>query len=120
MTHVTFGMSASSFAANMSVKRNAMDHVLELPKVATAVETTFYVDDCLCGAHSVQEPIDVHQQLLRLFARGGFLPASGTAVTPKSYSIFRLSIETHIASVVWKSTRKLLEWRGVLTLVICI
>ena len=44
MTRVTFGVSASSFAANMSVKRNAMDHALEYPKAANAVENGFYVD----------------------------------------------------------------------------
>ena len=47
MTRVTFGVSASSFAANMSVERNAMDHSLEFPKAAHVVETAFFVDDCL-------------------------------------------------------------------------
>ena len=74
MTRVTFGVSASSFAANMSVKRNAMDHALEFPKAANVVETAFYVDDCLTGANSVEEAIDLHQQLLHLFAKGGFTP----------------------------------------------
>ena len=73
MTRVTFGVSASSFAANMSVKRNAMDHALEFPKAAAAVETAFYVDDCLTGANSVDEAIDTHQQLLKLFDKGGFM-----------------------------------------------
>ena len=72
MTRVTFGVSASSFAANMSVKRNAMDHALEFPKAATIVEKEFYVDDCLSGADSVEEALDVHQQLLKLFDKGGF------------------------------------------------
>ena len=73
MTRVTFGVSASSFAANMSVKRNAMDHALEFPKAATAVETAFYVDDCLMGANSVDEAIDTHQQLLKHFDKGSFM-----------------------------------------------
>ena len=70
MTRVTFGVSPSSFAANMSVKRNALDHALEFPKAADAVERSFYVDDCLAGANSVEEAVDLHQQL---FAKGGFL-----------------------------------------------
>ena len=73
MTRVTFGVSASSFAANMSVKRNAMDHTLEFPEAAKAVETAFYVDDCLTGADSIEEAIDLHHQLLDLFIKGGFL-----------------------------------------------
>ena len=40
MTRVTFGVSASSFAANMAVKRNALDHAL---KAAGVVESAFYV-----------------------------------------------------------------------------
>ena len=73
MTRLTFGVSASSFAANMSVKRNASDHALEFPKAADAVESAFYVDDCLAGADSIDEAIDLHHQLLNLFTKGGFL-----------------------------------------------
>ena len=66
MTRVTFGLSAS-------VKRNASDHALEFLKAADAVENAFYVDDCLVGADSIDEAIDLHHQLLKLFAKGGFL-----------------------------------------------
>ena len=72
MTRVTFGVSASSFVANMSVKHNALDNALEFPKAANAVETSFYVDDCLTGAESVKEAMDLYQQLLDFFAKGGF------------------------------------------------
>lgn len=67
MTRVTFGVSASSFATNMSVKQN---HTMEYPK---AVERGFYVDDCLTGAGSIEEAIDLYKQLMDLFAKGGFL-----------------------------------------------
>lgn len=40
---VTFGVSASSFAANMAVKQNAVDFS---PIAAEVVDTSFYVDDC--------------------------------------------------------------------------
>ena len=73
MTRVTFGVSASSCAANMSVKQNALDHTLEFPKAARVVECAFYVDDCLTGADSADEAIDLHHQLLNLFAKGGFV-----------------------------------------------
>ena len=70
---MTFVVSASSFAAKISVRRSALDHALEFLKAADAVERTFYVDDCLTGADSVNETIHLHQQLLYLFAKGGFL-----------------------------------------------
>ena len=72
MTHVTFGVSASSFAANMAVRQNSLDHALEFLKAATVVEQGFYVD-CLTGADTIAEVADIHRQLLDLFAKGGFL-----------------------------------------------
>ena len=37
MTHVTFGVSASSFAANMAVQQNALDLAIEYPRAAKIV-----------------------------------------------------------------------------------
>lgn len=46
MTRVTFGVSASSFAANMSIKQNAIDFAHEYPSAAKAADQeSFYVDD---------------------------------------------------------------------------
>ena len=73
MTRITFGVSASSFAANMSVKQNAIDYATEYPQAAKIVETSFYVDDCLTGADSAKEAIILQQQLLNLFSKGGLL-----------------------------------------------
>ena len=72
MTRVTFGVSASSFVANMSVKQNALDFSLEYPQAVTAVEKS-YVDDGLTGADSVEEALQLQKQLQELFSRGGFL-----------------------------------------------
>ena len=73
MTRVTFGVSASSFAANMAVKQNAVDHVYEYPLAADTVEKSFYVDDCLSGANDCDAAIKLQRQLHSLFARGSFL-----------------------------------------------
>ena len=73
MTRVTFGVSASSFAANMSVKQNAIDFKDVYPLAAKAVDESFYVDDGLCGADSVEEAVELQSQLQGLFERGGFL-----------------------------------------------
>jgi hypothetical protein len=54
MTRVTFGVSASSFAANMSVKQNAIDLARSSFSCAKAVEEFFYVDDGLTGADTVK------------------------------------------------------------------
>ena len=73
MTRVTFGVSASSFAANKSVRQNALDHAVDYPEAAKTMEKSFYVDDCPTGAESIPDAIDLQQQLQDLFARGCFL-----------------------------------------------
>ena len=50
MMRLTFGVSASSFVANMAVKRNAMLHECSHPRATLAVHESFYVDDGLTGA----------------------------------------------------------------------
>lgn len=44
MTRVTFDVSASSFAANMAIKQNALDFCKQYPLAAAAVNKSFYVD----------------------------------------------------------------------------
>ena len=73
MTRVTFGVSASSFAANMAVKQNALDFAMEFPNAAKVVDKSFYVDDCLTGADSITEAVALQTQLHSLFSKGGFL-----------------------------------------------
>ena len=73
MTRVTFGVAASSYAANMAVKQNAEDFALEFPAAAKAVKQSFYVDDGLTGADSVEAAAELQRQLQQLFAQGGFI-----------------------------------------------
>ena len=86
MTRVTFGVSASSFAANVAVKQNALqlDHAMEYPLAAKCVDTSFYVDDGLTGADSVQEAIELQSQLQNLFTKGGFLLRKWNASDPRA------------------------------------
>lgn len=79
MTRITFGVSASSFAANMSVKQNALD---QYPLAAEAVEKSFYVDNCLTGADTVPAAIELRTQLQKLFLQGGFLLRKWNASEP--------------------------------------
>ena len=69
MTRVTFGIAASSFAANMCVKQNASDFAQQYSLAAKAVDKSIDVDDGLAGTDSVEETIE----LQKLFGQGGFL-----------------------------------------------
>ena len=73
MTRVTFGVSASPFAANMAVKQNATDLAMQYPLATEVVSRSFYVDDCLSGADTVSSAVEMQIQLQELFERGGFL-----------------------------------------------
>ena len=72
MTRVTFGVAASSYAANMAVRQNAEDFTLEFPAATKAVKESFYVDNSLNGADSVETAISLQCQLQQLFICGGF------------------------------------------------
>ena len=95
MTRVTFGVSASSFVANMSVKQNALDFALEFPQAVSAVEKSFYVDDGLTGADSVDEAIQLQKQLQELFSGGGFLL--------RKWNSSEAVVLQHIAPDLWDS-----------------
>ena len=73
MTRVTFGVSASSFVPNMCVKQNALDFAVDYPKAAREATESFYVDDGLTGADTIEETIRLQYELQELFAKGGFL-----------------------------------------------
>ena len=73
MTRITFGVSASSFAANMAVKQNAIDHADEFPVASEVVRKSFYVDDCLTGALDSKSALLLQRQLTKLFLLGGFV-----------------------------------------------
>ena len=68
-----FGVSASSFAANMAVKQNVNDYVQEFPLGADVIQKCFYVDDCLTGADNPRSALSLQRQLTDLFSRGGFV-----------------------------------------------
>ena len=115
MTRLTFGVSASSFAANMAVKQNALDLVHEYPSAAQVVEECFYVDDCLTGSNTIEGAINLHLKLVELFDRGIFLlrkwNSSDTTVLQSINPNLRDSLEVLTISGSGEYTKALgLEW----------
>ena len=73
MTRLTFGVSASPFAAYMAVKQNAIDFGRQYPQAARVVHESFYVDDGLMGWDTMQEVVELQRQLQELFIQGGLV-----------------------------------------------
>ena len=61
MKRVTFRMAASPFAATMVLQQTAADFGSNCPKAARAVSDSFYVNDCITGANSVEKAVSVHK-----------------------------------------------------------
>ena len=72
MTRVTFGVAASAFVAIQALQQTAIDFESGYPVASKHVFSSFYVDDCLAGADSPQETIQLHRQLRNLLHKGGF------------------------------------------------
>ena len=69
MTRLTFGVSASSFAANMAVKQNALDNAQTYPQAAQSVFESFYVDDGFAGANSIEEAVLLQKSTADIMVR---------------------------------------------------
>lgn len=116
MTRLTFGVSSSSFIANMCIKQNALNHVHEFPLAAKSVKESFYVDDGLTGADDLQTAVELQKQLERLFLCAGFQlhkwNTSDPAVLEHVKPEFRELQESQPISDIKESTKTLgLEWR---------
>ena len=57
----------------MAGKQNALDCAEQFPLASAAVHTSFYIDDGLAGANTLEGAINLQIKLQKLFACGGFL-----------------------------------------------
>ena len=72
MTRLTFGVSASSFATNIAINHNALENVDTHTQGVQAVLTSFYVDDMLTSANSIEEALRLWKELQELLALEAF------------------------------------------------
>ena len=72
MTRVTFGVAASPYLAEKTLQQVAADHGEEHPTAQWHVLHSFYVDDFLGGAASVEEATLLYQQLSSMLEKGNF------------------------------------------------
>ena len=72
MTRVTFGVSASPYLAVKTLQQTAADHGEEYPKATYHIRHSFYVDDFLGAANTVQEAVALYQDLRSILSKGSF------------------------------------------------
>ncbi|XP_023247778.1 uncharacterized protein LOC106643923, partial [Copidosoma floridanum] len=69
---VTFGVSSAPFLAIRTIHQLAEDERANFPRASVILKRDFYVDDLLTGANSLQEVLQIRDELIQLLASGGF------------------------------------------------
>ena len=72
MSRVTFGVTCSPFLAVRTLQQAAADYGKDYPVAQRHVNQSFYVDDLLGGADSVEEAKTLYRQLAEILQKGGF------------------------------------------------
>ena len=72
MTRVTFGVSASPYLAVRTLQQTAEDHGQGQPEAAQHIRSSFYVDDLLAGASSMEAALQLQSELRDILKKGGF------------------------------------------------
>ena len=72
MTRVTFGVAASPYLAVKTLQQTGADHGEEHPTAQWHIQHSFYVDDLLGGASSVEEATQLYHQLTSILEKANF------------------------------------------------
>jgi len=72
MNRVTFGVSSSPHLAVRTLQQTAQDHGAHLPNASWHVNHSFYVDDLLAGADTIEAANRLHKELRGMLEKGGF------------------------------------------------
>ena len=70
MKRLTFGVTSSPFLATKVLRQLAEDYQSEFPRAAQIIKESFYVDDCLTGADTLEEAKLVRQELNEVMRKG--------------------------------------------------
>ena len=69
---VTYGTSPASFLATRCLAQLAIDEEENHPNASQVLKRDFYVDDLLTGCSTIEETIQLQEELQILLERGGF------------------------------------------------
>lgn len=71
MNTVTFGTSCAPFLATRVIKQIAEDNEVTFPEASSIMSNSFYVDDLLFGVDSIQQGIQLRNQIISMLAKSG-------------------------------------------------
>ncbi|XP_046393727.1 uncharacterized protein LOC124161449 [Ischnura elegans] len=69
---VTYGTSSAPYLATRCLRQLAYEEAREFPLASAIALKDFYVDDLITGADTFEEALEIHQQIISMFNRGGF------------------------------------------------
>ena len=72
MNRVTFGVTSSPYVAVRALQQTAVDFSHPGSKASEHIHSSFYVDDLLAGADSVEEAVALYKELREVLLKGGF------------------------------------------------
>ena len=70
MSRVTFGITSSPFLATQVLRHLADEYASLHPAAAKEIKQSFYVDDVLTGAQTVEQAIQLRKELKLLLSKG--------------------------------------------------
>ncbi|XP_054737959.1 uncharacterized protein LOC129244364 [Anastrepha obliqua] len=69
---VTYGLNCSPYLTIKVLHTLATDEEHDFPAASKILKESFYMDDCLHGAATVEDALNIQRQLQQLLQRGGF------------------------------------------------
>lgn len=72
INRVTFGVSSAPFLAIRTMRQLAQDEQESYPTAAKVLQEDLYVDDVVTGCNTVEQAIQLQQELTEIMAAGGF------------------------------------------------
>lgn len=72
LTTVTFGTTSAPYLAIRTIHQLAEDERQKFPKASIAAKKDFYVDDFFSGTNTIEETIELRQQVTDMMASAGF------------------------------------------------
>jgi hypothetical protein len=72
LSTVTYGTASAPYLATRCLHQLAEDESKDFSVAPEALANNFYMDDALCGANTIEDALELQQELINLLGRGGF------------------------------------------------